>query len=167
MPTCPAGDIKGESKLQLKRSKTQDQTAGQVPQRKKCSRHLTTLTSFPSYTSFVLTSGRETNSIKFNQIPVCYNSVGPSGPPQQQNFSPSALQPFTSPVSVQGTDRPGPLRAARDTWAAPPSYRAPATAARGPVAARDGPSLGHGAFWLSWKGWKKWRDDEFFVPIWS
>ena len=34
MPTCPAGDIKGESKLQLKRSKTQDQTAGQVPQRK-------------------------------------------------------------------------------------------------------------------------------------
>ena len=98
MPTCPAGDIKGESKLQLKRSKTQDQTAGQVPQRKKCSRHLTTLTSFPSYTSFVLTSGRETNSIKFNQIPVCYNSVGPSGPPQQQNFSPSALQPFSPPA---------------------------------------------------------------------
>ena len=99
MPTCPAGDIKGESKLQLKRSKTQDQTAGQVPQRKKCSRHLTTLTSFPSYTSFVLTSGRETNSIKFNQIPVCYNSVGPSGPRSSRT---SALQP-SSPSALPVT----------------------------------------------------------------
>lgn len=105
MPTCPAGDIKGESKLQLKRSKTQDQTAGQVPQRKKCSRHLTTLTSFPSYTSFVLTSARETNSIKFNQIHSNSSMlqqrwpVRPPAAAELQPFSPSAL-PVTTFVQA-------------------------------------------------------------------
>ena len=82
---------------------------------------------------------------------------------------------------VQGTDRPGPQPSARDTWGAPPSCRAPATAAPGPVAAPDGLNLGkfiekkiggdgevRKGIWLVDRRWKIMMryDDDFFWICW-